>query len=468
MSDINQNNFLKFMNVYIKLIVISLIFYIPIIVNPGFYSHDELQIYDQVSKLGLLKFIGNIISTDVTNYEFFSIPYRPIPMIWEGILSVFMKDYTFVVHLINVLIHSFGAFIFYLIIQRISNGNNKLAMISSIIFLLNPLSIFAFGWSAALMDQFYVIFLMAAFLVTLANTKNLKISFQKSLQILLLISAAMLSKETAIICPLFFIIFWNKLLLNDRRVVINFLLWLIPAIIFFGLRFNSILNSFHSLSSNSYHPDISNSIYNLFVYFVYPFVINSPESAVISTIPKIYIYIAFLLHSILLIFLYKIFNLRTILTYILCYFLFLLPVVTLPFTASHYTYASSIFLSLALVAIYFYANNNLYKNTYLFCASFVLIFHSIYIQNFFYTTGLCMTRLTNSLTSYYLSTHNEKVNIQVELGSPEHIIKRTLHFRDNLYIPKEINFVKSNGKDSQDRKTLIFDNECYIYSQSRY
>ena len=60
-----KNNFLRFTNDYIKLLVISLIFYIPIIVNPGFYSHDELQIYDQVSKLGLSKFIGNIISMDV-------------------------------------------------------------------------------------------------------------------------------------------------------------------------------------------------------------------------------------------------------------------------------------------------------------------------------------------------------------------------------------------------------------------
>ncbi len=452
------------MNVYIKLLVISLIFYIPIIVNPGFYSHDELQIYDQVSKLGLSKFICNIISMDVTKYEFFSIPYRPIPMIWEGILSIFMKNYPFVVHLINVVIHSFGSFIFYCVIKKTSNSS-KFSFISAVLFLLNPLSIFSFGWSAALMDQFYVIFLMLAFLLTLENTKTSKISLIRSLLIFLLISAGILSKETAIICPLFFIIFWNKSLFDDKKVVVNFMLWLIPALIFIGLRFNSLLNSFHSSADNPYHPDITHSIYNLYIYFIYPFVFNVSESSGVLSQSNMYIYFALFLHAILLTFLYKAFNLRTTLLYIACYSLFLLPVITLPFTASHYLYSSSIFFSLALASIYFYGNNSWNKNVYLFLVAFVLLFHSMYIQIYFYTSGLCMHRLTNSLTSYYLSTHNDKVSIQSEYGSKAYVLIRTLTFRDNLEIPKIINFVSPDVHALKDEKRLIFNSDCYIFPQ---
>ena len=429
-----------------------------LILNPGFYSHDELEIYDKVTRIGFFPFISDVIHAKPGLY--FSQPYRPIPFAIEGFLSLFFDKHPWVVHLFNVITHALVSLILFYTSKLIFN-NSRVALFSTIFFILNPLSIFAIGWSAALMDPLYILFTVTALFCAAKILKFDNFDRRFYLGIFFSSLAAILCKETAIVSPfIIFILLDKKILSNLNKFFKVFFIWLLPVLIYILIRLPSIFNSFNG-NPNSYHPAFSNILSNLFVYIVYPFLPNIGEAHTYKSAGYFVITLALAFQVFICIFLFRLNKYKALLVYLFGYILFLSPVILLSEASSHYLYGSSLALSVALGYISYKAKYKIYT-LFLVTCFLVLLIHNFNIQKMFFNTGKCMT----SIDSFFkdLNHNRNEIIIKMDSNSPSWVIKRYTHQRNNSFLPKHISLYDSIDKIflPHSLDILRFDSQCQL------
>ena len=162
----------------------------------------------------------------------------------QGLYTVFMEKYVVIVHLLDVITHAIVASLFYKLIVQLG-GKKNVALLSALIFLINPMTTIATGWSAALMDRHYILF---GLITLLAADRYVRFEEGKIYLLLIFLGSALsiLSKETALILPaLALIILLTQFeLIKSKRFWTACVIWAMPIIVFFIYRLPALIVSF--------------------------------------------------------------------------------------------------------------------------------------------------------------------------------------------------------------------------------
>lgn len=448
-------------NSYFIIFGFSIVFLVLLIGNPGYFNHDELQKLDHIYMTSLVEYLDQYVK--IYAADSFGTPVRPLSFAIQGFLALLMENYTVIVHLIAVIMHGIVACILYSILIRLEL-NKKIALTSSLIFVISPTSIIATGWSAALMDRLYVLF----GLLTLLFVINYLIFNKSKIYLLLVFVSSFLSiasKETAMILPFLMLLFILKDFnyIKCKRFWISFIIWFIPIIIFLFIRIPAIINSFENPSVKAYSASFSNVIDGVLVYFTYPFIITLSEAGNWVFEEWKTLLLATIFHFLIIILIYLNNGIKYVLGYLFLYFIFLLPVLLIPIKGSHYMYGSGIVLSVIVASFIFEKNRLLLNKIFGLICLIILFLHGVYIQFFVYDLGKCMNKMMITSESIYESLGKpEKVIFQAEPGVEEHILNRLYTGRNRIgeNFLDELNVKPYNTIIPNDTLLILIDKNC--------
>lgn len=437
-----------------------------LVLNTGFFSHDEWQKYDFVTEKGYAAF-ANALGRLQAGPNF-GAPVRPLGFLQQGFVSQWMVSAPIIPHLFSVLLHALTAVLLWQVLLAV-NVRQRVARVAAILFAISPLALPAVGWTAASFDQWYVLFALGATCVAL---RLLESGFHvRSCLLLLLWSAgAMLSKETAMVLPAAVgasIIGKNML---DRRpwqwrvAILAALLSALPVIGFLLIRLPAIINTLHGAggSGDAYKPSLSSFVPNAIDYFQFPFLWHLAELIAITAQPMMLRVFASIVHLVVVAALFAKGGWRVVLVYLASYFIFLLPVLVIPTLGAHYLYASAIPLSVALAYLLGAPGpagvTRTVSASVALCSVVLLAIHSYHIQKDFQRMGRCQVRLLTSLDQQMLLRPAEEViNVVVPFGVPGYVGVRSTFGRDKY---KNVHFDES-GK-SPEQGALVMKPSCEV------
>lgn len=449
------------------IIIFSLVSLILLIANPGYYNHDELQRLDHVSQYGFADYVKSYVV--IKRGDAFSTPVRPYAFFIQGILSFAMKDYPVAVHLLDVVTHATVAILLYLLIHRYSS-DRQLSLLSALIFVINPMAMIATGWSAALMDRWYVLFGLLSLLEANKYVMD-NLPVRHVVLVFFWASLSVLSKETSLILPgaMILILLYQPSYAKNIKFWQALAAWLLPVISLFIYRFPALVSSFGNPQVTSYTASFINIPENIFIYFSYPFIFTLTEAINWVFVPRIFTFFAFALHLSLVFFLWHSFDKNRAIFYLYFYFLFLIPVLFIPSKGAHYLYGSSLVFSTALGCLLTRNRSRLYPGK-LFAnvAILIITIHSIYIQLFVYHIGTCINRAMTSTNSSYIGLdHPASLDFRGEPGAPIHILHRFLTGRNQIGENYPIKFSISDWGSEKipGSVTFIMDKNCYVYPE---
>ncbi len=409
----------------------SFAFMCLLIANPGYFSHDELQRFDFYVQHGLPAYFSAMLNLNPGNS--FATPMRPFSFMIQGLQNLFLHDYPVVVHLSAALVTATIAVLLYWLSAAFGLAR-KIALFAALLFMFSPLAVQATGWSAALMDQWFVLWGLLCLLAVKVFLTQQRFLFLTPVLIIALTLLALLSKETAIVWPgalLLFVLLDFKQLRN-RRLWIAAAAWSLPVLVYLGYRVLGIKASMASDASSPYAISFHNVLQNMFVYFVFPFVPKLGELQNWVIVPTKVLALSMLLHVFVVGALARLASWRIAALYVYGYFLFLLPVLFIPNLSSHYLFGSALVLALALAYLVLNAGKLLYQIPACLCIV-LLAWHCVKFQQELYEDGTCMARLAASSESLFLS-HGRPAHIQFrfESGSPAHVLLRYTTDRNQI------------------------------------
>jgi hypothetical protein len=452
--------------VFVRLILLALLICLVLVANPGFYSHDELEKVDHILRYGFADYFKDYVT--LKPGEGFAFAVRPVAYFVEGVVSLFFHKYPFLIHMTDVLMHAIVAYLLFIAALRLS-GNRKVAWAGALIFLANPLVSFSVGWSGALMDRLYLLFGLLAFIAAHnyikreGGVKSLVAVFAASLM-------AMLSKETALILPLTLLAFplFSVENIKSKRLWAAFGVWAVPVLLFMLYRLPELIASFTVQSASPYSASVAHVPQGIFVYFIYPFLPFLTESHNWALQSPAFIGIAVVGHLALLAVLWLAFSYRAVLAYLFGYVLFLIPILFIPGTGSHYLYGSGIAFSLGIGALLAMEREHPQK-TLLRAIPLVLlaiaVLHTLLNQQYFYKTGLCMDSVENTVESAYLADGKpDSMSVLINPDAPGHVLARFLHNKEMIgsYFP--VKFQVVSWEQRQETKyDYIFNCDCLVH-----
>ncbi|WP_153098809.1 hypothetical protein [Paraburkholderia hayleyella] len=437
------------------LFLIGVLGQILLIANPGYYSHDEWQRFDNYLNNGFFSYIAQ--SSQIHAGASFGTPVRPVAFALQGIHNLFFQSFPFVVHLISAVNTIIVSIIVYFACINLGL-TRKVALVAGALFTLNPLAVLATGWSAALMDQLYFTFGLVTFLLAVRYVFNSK------KEILVLVSVAaggmfsVLSKETGIVFPalllLLIALFPKQLLSRWRRLFLVAGVWLLPIVLYLLYRIAAIENSFGGAAEDPYAASFLNIGKNIFAYWIYPFHPFITEAHNWTLQSTWSITLSFTIHVALVLILAFCYGFRYSLIYIISYFLFLLPVLFLQNQGSHYMFASAAPLSVALASLIL-NKNKLVKFFSIFATS-ILLWHGFAFQKQIYETGLCMNRISTSLEANHASAgFPGDVFFTSDWDAPTTILLRLIHDRNRIGEHGNITFHTPSPSQQPIKDSLI-------------
>lgn len=257
---------------YVWLATALLILQAPLWLNPGYFSHDELQwaTWAAAPSIGKLKFIAF--------GDFSSFQYRPLTFNLWLLLSHALFETPRLFHALFVLLGTLNALLLARILQA-AGSSTRLALATALVFGLSPFAVWVHGWVGCLADLIWV---GAALLATLA-IQRLQMRASSVLPIMLVAALAtmigLLAKEAALSLPGLFACAalqrhgrkaWLAATLASAGVVLLYL----------GLRLDVLLHS--PASSPGYVVDLAAIPRRWLEYQVYPWALGIPEVNVLG------------------------------------------------------------------------------------------------------------------------------------------------------------------------------------------
>lgn len=450
------------------LLCVAVLSSLLLIANPGFFSHDELQKIDHVSRFGFLDYLN----TYVVLYQGleFGQPVRPFSFLFQGIVSYFFEDYPVAIHLLDVLTHWCVALLLFAAIVQFC-GRRHLAWIASIVFLCSPLSSFSVGWAAALMDRFYVLFGLAAFMAAVAFVRG-EGGVPLLLRVVLFSTLAMMSKETAAVWPAtlcLLLVLPQPRPIDAGRWWAAAMAWSVPIVLFMAYRMSALANSFGATQPSPYAASFANLFEGVWIYAAYPFLPRLAEAGSWPAMSAAAMNWSLAAHLLLVGVLWRLFAARFALLYLAGYFVFLLPVLLISWKGAHYLYGSGIALSVACAAVIVLPVRPASRWV---LASMALLLglgavHAYRNQMFIYGIGSCMDSAATSLESAYLSGGRPRVmRIAADAGAPLHILYRLTTGREQVggYFPVHVEVVDAASALAEDAG-YAFNKECLVYKR---
>lgn len=447
---------------------VSLLGLLWLIANPGYYSHDELQKLDHVVRYGFHDYLKAYVV--IIQGSEFGAPVRPFSFFIQGVLALGMKDFPFLVHLFDVFTHTAVAALLYLVLLRFAVAR-RLALVSAIGFALSPLATIASGWSAALMDRWYVLF---GLLALLSVERYLNGTQQKRYLILLFLwaSLAILSKETSIILAGMMMIFIliRPQILKEPKFWIALTVFALPTLLYLLYRLPAIVSSFGNSAGGAYKASLSNLPEGIVIYLAYPFLYSVTEAINWVFVPRFWVGVAVAANLVIPLLLWRLKGGRFALGYVFFYFLFLLPVLLIPNRAAHYLYGSSIVVCVALA--YMLCERSPWFSIHklaAFALAAVLLVHAAYLQVFVYSIGSCMDTAMTGVESNYLSLGKPAaLELRAQPGAPGHVLYRFATGREQIgeNYPVKMTVAEWDAPLDGGFPVLVMDQQCRVFAQA--
>lgn len=333
------------------LAAVTLLAFLLVIANPGFYSHDEWQKADFVREHGWTAF-ARAYGVVAAGPEF-GTPVRPIGFLQQGLSALWMTRAPVVPHLLDVVMHALAVVGLWFVLRaaRIAEVRARLA---ALVFALSPLAAMATAWVAASFDHWYVLFfLVAAFGWLRAMQRG---GWLPLAWITLGSAGAILSKETAMVLPgALLLLAWvqwrrGEALPPPSRAAAMLACAAVPVLVYLAIRWPALQATLAS-GGGPYAPSPARMPGNALLYFAYPFVPGGVETITVRLLPRWQFLFGLGLHAGLLALLWRRVGGWWMLAYVAGYFVFLLPVLMLPITGAHYLYGPGIAFSLAWAAV---------------------------------------------------------------------------------------------------------------------
>ena len=380
----------------LALVVLTLVTHALILAAPGFYSNDEWQKFDHLRLHGFLNF-ARAYGIPRPGPEF-GYPVRPIGFMQQGIAAMWMQSAPWAAHLVGVANHALVALTFVWVLRR-AGVAAATAGLAGVLFVLSPLTTMATGWLAASFDPLYILLLLLA-AAAIVKLPAEGMSVRRAAWILLVTTAALLAKETAIVAPglvlLLGYLAWcaNPERFSWRPFGFAFVVVLLPVVAYLLFRAPAITASVAGQSTAEYLPDLRNVPDNAWRFFAFPFRLKLVEmSAAVFRSPWQPLAAA-VAHLLLIIAVSRLFGLRFAVAYVAGYFVFLLPVLMLPNPGIHCLYGAALTMSLALAAVLMrlVAARRTGVVVAILAAVVGLFAHDLVIQRHLYDVGQCQTR----------------------------------------------------------------------------
>ncbi|HGY5297545.1 TPA: hypothetical protein ACNU26_002825 [Aeromonas salmonicida] len=414
--------------------IIGIFFSLGIIMNPGYFSHDEIS--------WGLKAIGsnNFNFSHVLSYDNFH--YRPLNFNLWLLLSHYFFDFPQLFHLIILSWGLANSIIFYLVLIRLDFERSS-ALIAAIVSTIMPSIVFVNGWIGTIADIAWLFFCLISFLTYIIFRGV--IGYFSSL---LLFIMALMFKETAVVYPGIVFIYLVYERFSSKRTLAYFFSISAIFIIYIFLRYQFLF----SKDISGYNTSIYNIPERLLEYFIYPFLWGDIEiHGMLSTYSKLNLALAFLFHCLFIILLCE---KRFIgyFYYLSLYFVTSVPMLMLSTSLPHYMYGAGFTMAISFSLLL--KRGGGYK--YFSCALLLLIFiHSVNVQMNFIKTGSFQNKMYTSIYSIIkesVGENNKVVDrcylIYAEVGTPVWIAMRALY-----------NINEINGIDISGNKIRLYDDK---------
>jgi len=231
--DVIKNIFTGGYRPYLWLFLIACCVFLPCL-RFGFSPLDDQWII--VEKLSYISNPGNFRSfflkdvlSDTAGY------YRPLRTIVYMLIAQVGGGNPFFYHLFNILLHGITVLLVFHLLRKL-NTNTGPAFILSLIYAVHPVNVSSVAWIPAMNDVMLAVFVFSSF-ITYINLVRTGKWYWYALHLILFI-AGLLTKETIVILPVIFLIYY--LLFSERRRIAHLVLmagsWLVILAVWFVLR----------------------------------------------------------------------------------------------------------------------------------------------------------------------------------------------------------------------------------------
>ena len=456
------------------LLAVTLLASYLIAANPGFYNHDEWQRLDAINAHGLWNYIKDY--GQLRAGPTFGFPVRPLGFVQQGLSAIFMQDFPVIAHSIDILIHALAVITLWRLLLECSVEPPR-AVLAAALFAISPLTVYSTAWVGASFDRWYTLFsMLAAIGYVRCLTKGY--SWKSGLLILIACSCAMLSKETSLMTPVMLagLYLFLRLTGNIRpslfAAVPGLALAALPVIAFLWIRMPALQASFSAGASGPYAPSSGNLLRNSLAYFAQPFLVGSSDLfSAAAFIPKWRWAIAVAIHLALWVTLFVRHGWKSATFYLFGYFVFLVPVLSIPILAAHYLYASAVVFSIGLVFSLLPPSKILsFKHvSALVAVTGILLLHTVDMERQFYLHGMCERRFLETLDSHLPTGRTAMaqpvVSVLVAPGAPAYVARQATFGRPPYSGETGPKIVIQDDKSSERTDvSLIMNQNCGVSS----
>jgi hypothetical protein len=404
----------------------------PLWLNPGYFSHDELQwgAYADVASLAEMRWVG------WTQVEAFQ--YRPLTFnLWQ-VISYFLFEWPFAFHALFVILGTLNALALAALVRR--DLGTAASALAAFAFVLSPYAAYVHGWVATLADLLWVGALLACLHAVRAVEHAGRPSWMVVLTVAPLTVVALLAKEAALSIPALLALVWW--LSGWRRIWrVAMLASALPALIYLVLRISVIL--YAPRSGDSYAWSLSSIPWRSIEYLVYPWLRHAFEVG--NTLPFLTVKAA-ATQAIALLALFVVALARTHPRLLLAFFvgglLSLGPVLLLTASASQYGYGLAAVIAVCVAFVW--RHGSTWSRALLALPLLVMAMHGVQVQLKMLEVGRIQVQLYANLMRELEQPETSAVHIFAERD--EWIYRRLTH-----------NIPSYMGVPIQDRVSMVED-----------
>lgn len=373
---------------------ICLLCWLPVLCNPGFYNHDELELLHDLRDRNVMQVLAQVASHFSVTTELF---YRPLGFGLLRAQLALADGVPQLVHLLSLLHHLANAALFALLLRRLGRP-----VLAAWLLLLLPAALPGVAWAAGAYERWLLTFSLATLLLLAAR---------RPLQWLALLTfaLALCTKETAVVLPpIALLLVWRN---QNARLVSA--LMLVTAVVFAIWR-NSAAGA---VADPDYHGHtVRESAMTLLRLVAWPCAVTAPEPRHVwgmHWIPGLLGMAALATLALL--------RSRPQAALAGCAFLLpLLPVATWSTPQGHYLYLAAPGLAFAVhLAIGT-------RPDWRWLLLLLLIAHSVVIGLHYRAMGTAMTNLDRAWRE--LPKSQPSVTVTVLPGSHGHVVRRYAHY----------------------------------------
>jgi hypothetical protein len=382
-----------------------LILHSPLIFNPGYLSHDELQWAYFATEHQGPAFINGLWG-DVHAFQ-----YRPLTFSLWMLISRHCFDHPFVFHAIVVAASALNAGMLSAVLLR-AGAHRRIAMLGGLLFGLGPYAAYTHGWVATIADLLWVFCTLAIALIIM-KAKHRRLRWPASL---VLTAVALLAKESAIVIPALLLLAW---LFSARQRT-----WLeaalsaaVPVAVYLAVRLHTILTGAPAPDS-PYNWHLSVIPLNWIKYQLYPIAIDKFSSEGVRVLVPI-----LLVWGLLMLALWRA-HVRYVLAFVLFGTVALGPVLIVQ-SAAWYGYA----FSAATAGVIALAWPHMNRWSHLAVSLFALLgfLHSINLMRIIHDAGEKQSRFSPALAQAVKDAGGREVLLSVKNEKDRWIYIRMTH-----------------------------------------